>query len=427
MTAEHEQTAEATAAGMLKVVQRRMVTQYPFHARFIACWQVVASASVKTMGVTVRGESVVLFFNPEFVISCTFPELCGVLHHEVNHLLFEHVFLDPSSFKDQNALVIAEELCANEWITEPLPGRPILLSQYPALPHNEDTVTRYRRLAVEHQGDQNRAGLYRKKHSVVPNSPTHEPEMPALYPNRVNETLDDHSIWGTGGMPSAAIGKMAVRVLVREAAAGVPAEQLLSLPPQLRDRVQSIINGGSAGAAAEVLRDTNGGSLDWRRLLNRYVKQATERRPSFVRPARRFPHLTGVVPGQAHRSTRSQVMVVIDTSASLSPLLLEQMARELGSMAAHHSVTVVECDAEIQAVYQYEGKVRILRGRGGTDLRPPFEPKLIRKVRPDVIVYFTDGFGKAPISPPPLQVVWCLTAEGIQPAPWGRVIRLPAM
>ena len=62
---------------------------------------------------------------------------------------------------------------------------------------------------------------------------------------------------------------------------------------------------------------------------------------------------------------------------------------------------------------------------GGTDLRPPFEPEILCKLRPDVVVYFTDGCGPAPERPPRMPVIWCLTPIGDPPARWGHVVRMP--
>lgn len=117
-------------------------------------------------------------------------------------------------------------------------------------------------------------------------------------------------------------------------------------------------------------------------------------------------------------------MAVIDTSASLTPDLLEQIAGELKRMAVDHSVTLVQCDAKIQWIGPLQ-KMTAFRGRGGTDLRPPFKADLLRKHRPDLIVYFTDGNGQAPKHPPKVPVVWCLTHKGRAPVKWGRVIRMP--
>ena len=115
-------------------------------------------------------------------------------------------------------------------------------------------------------------------------------------------------------------------------------------------------------------------------------------------------------------------MAVIDTSASITRPLLNLIAGELDRMARSHEVTVVECDAAVHRIYRYQGELHSVHGRGGTDLRPPFEADVLDTVKPDVVVYFTDGYGPAPTQAPRVSVVWCLTREGNRPAPWGRVV-----
>ena len=81
----------------------------------------------------------------------------------------------------------------------------------------------------------------------------------------------------------------------------------------------------------------------------------------------------------------------------------------LGRMSRTYEIHVVECDAEITAEYRFAGSLEELQGRGGTDLCPPLEPQVLRRVRPDVVVYFTDGDGPAPDLAPKVPVIWCLT------------------
>ena len=97
------------ARGMLEIAQKRMLGTFPLHARFVARWQIEPTQAIPTMAVTVRGSTIWLLYNPDFVVSCSFDELAGVVHHEVNHLLFEHVFMAPTDFPDEEALLIAQE------------------------------------------------------------------------------------------------------------------------------------------------------------------------------------------------------------------------------------------------------------------------------------------------------------------------------
>lgn len=118
-------------------------------------------------------------------------------------------------------------------------------------------------------------------------------------------------------------------------------------------------------------------------------------------------------------------MAVIDTSGSITVPILERINRELRQIGKKGRVTVVECDKKIHATYPYRSGVTEVRGRGGTDLRPPFERDFLAKHRPRVIVYFTDGGGRAPLKPPSVPVIWCLSPRGVQPARWGTAVKMP--
>jgi predicted metal-dependent peptidase len=408
------------AAGMLAIAEQRMLKNYPFHARFIARWRCQATTLVDTMAVTVRDGDILLMYNPVFVIACDFAELAGVLHHEVIHLLFGHVFLDPEEFADQEALTIAEEVTANEFVREPLPGHPILLADYPSLPPHEDTLTRYKRL----ERPQSEPGMDEKLPLVYPNSSLDVPKNAALVPNSApaepllnqSATLDDHSIW-TEARATGPMGELVVRVTITRAAAALSPEDWQDVPEAL----QRLIAGIRAGTS-ETRLTPGQGTLDWRALLRRYVREATTLRPVFNRPPRRFPDLIGIIPGHSRTATRAAVMAVIDTSASITRPLLNLIAGELHRMARSHEVTVVECDAAVHRIYRYQGELHSVHGRGGTDLRPPFAAGVLDTLKPDVVVYFTDGYGPAPTQAPSVPVVWCLTREGNRPALWGRVV-----
>src|SRR5580698_1244229 len=110
------------AAGMLQIALRRMVRDYPFHAHLLSASRFGPDPSIGTMAVTVRNGEFWFLYAPDFVDGCTFDQLAGVLHHEINHVLFEHLFADPVDYPDREALLIAQEVTVNEWVREPLPG-----------------------------------------------------------------------------------------------------------------------------------------------------------------------------------------------------------------------------------------------------------------------------------------------------------------
>ena len=77
-----------------------------------------------------------------------------------------------------------------------------------------------------------------------------------------------------------------------------------------------------------------------------------------------------------------------------------------------------------KGLYPYTKPVTGVMGRGGTDLRPPFAADLLRKHRPNLVLYFTDGCGPAPENPPRMPVIWVLTDSGQMPCKWGRKVRM---
>ena len=404
--------AARQADGRIRGAIQRVAGKYPFHAKVLERFIVRPRPSVSTMGVTVSGDDVLLLHNPAFVLSIRLDELVGVLLHEVHHVVFGHVLADPADFPDSWARVVAEEVTVNEFVTEPLPLVPVLLSQYPGLPPRESTRRRYRRLA-RHAARTPIAGVPGATPAPAPGVGTGA---------GAGAVVDDHSVWREAAADPQRAGA-ALRAAVHDAAIDVGAG---AVPGYLRGVLAAMGVGRLAGDGTYELAGGGGGGagcLPWARLLRRYAGQHLRARPDFRRPPRRCPGLVWVVPGRGRLGDLPRVMAVIDTSGSVTPDLLEQISGELARLAGSFAVTVVECDAAVHAVYPYR-PLTTVHGRGGTDLRPPLEPSFLRGHRPDLVVYFTDGWGPAPACPPRVPVVWCLTPSGTEPADWGRVIRM---
>jgi predicted metal-dependent peptidase len=229
------------------------------------------------------------------------------------------------------------------------------------------------------------------------------------------QSLDGHDLWRTDQTGEGANETDLMALL------------LAAPDPRLMCKRWLVGLTGNDRAACEDLGQTNAPEkpLDWKRLLERYGGQSPRLVPSFSRPPRRFPRLVGVVPGHKHVRTRPKIMAVVDTSGSMDQATLRRISGQLKHIEREGEVTVVECDKEIQATYRLRGPVEKVHGRGDTDLRPPLACEFLAKVRPHVIVYFTDGDGPAPQHAPNLPVLWCLTKQGKKPAPWGHVVRMP--
>jgi predicted metal-dependent peptidase len=359
------------------------------------------------MGVTMDGEDLVLLQNPAFVLGTPDDELIGVLLHEVHHVVLGHLVADSADYPDTWARTVAEEVTVNEYIRELLPAEAIMLESFPQLPPLESTDRRYQRLRRVRRRPpidgpaSHRAGQGRSS------GPSHL------------HTVDDHSSWAQARQDLAR-SQAAIRGIIQLAALQVGMD---NIPPDLYESLAHFGIGSKAGSCMHEVQGDMHGRLNWRRVLDRYVGQALEMRPTFARPPRRFPDLIGVLPAWRRQAAKPNIMAIIDTSSSISAPLLEQVSGELAALARHFTVTIAECDSAVQRVYACRPLASVC-GRRGTDFRPPLGSAFLRRHGPDLVVYFTDGAGPAPAAPPRCPVIWCLVPGGQPPAPWGRVIHM---
>lgn len=397
------------AEGQIRLAIQRLVKRYPFHAGVLERFALQSRPDISTMGVTLLGKRIALVYNPEFVLAIQLDELMGVLLHEVYHVVFGHLTTPREAYPDRWARTVAEEVTVNEFVTEPLPGEPITLELFPDFPSMESTAERYQRLVLV----TDRFPIEENQHSQPAGDEGDEGD------GDVEHLVDDHSGWEAAtDDPDAA--EAAVKAVLQEAVLKVGVQDL-------DDEMKAALGQQGMGSLLKDILleglDKPAPRLEWARLLQRYVGGVPRREADFRRPPRRAPELVGVMPGRSRRSGYPNITAVIDTSGSMTPDLLAMVSSELGRMARQNKVTVVECDAEIKRTYRFR-PITEVKGGGGTDLRPPFETALLRKLKPDLIIYFTDGCGPAPERAPKVPVIWCLTPGGVAPVEWGRVIEM---
>ena len=412
---------EREAKGRLKIAILRMAKSYPFHTHLLQSNRFRYDQDVDTIGVTIRDFKLQFLYSPAFVCACEFEELTGLLHHMVNHVLFEHLLVEPEAFSDREARTIAEEVTVNEWIKEPLPGDPITLEQFPDLPKGEDTDTRYTRLAGKSAVlSQKTLQTGRKTVPNVPKTVQNEPKNGCSGENSGRKTLDNHDVWKQA-QENPILGKLVVQHAVRQAKHALDERDWDALPDDIRRHIDTVLAGSTSKNSTERIHGGKAGLLDWKSELRRFVARATESQPSLHRVPRRFPELVGIIPGKSYSPNRLNIISVIDTSVSMTTDLLDQIGGELRILSRDCNITVVECDTEIRSVYRFQREITKVHGRGGTDLRPPFERKFLSRHQADALIYFTDGHGPAPDKPARIPTLWCLTPSGVPPAEWGKV------
>lgn len=171
--------------------------------------------------------------------------------------------------------------------------------------------------------------------------------------------------------------------------------------------------------------------IDWRAVLRDFVASAASSRFAWVPPSRRHLHRSWFLPSRP-RAPTLRLAVAIDTSGSTEldwPWFVSEV-RAICRSFDRFEVRLLLCDSALRHDevlgddHPRQTPLAALSGGGGTDFRPVFA-RLVGDP-PPALVFFTDGMGPAPTSPPPYPVLWCLVSQGHAPAPWGSRVAVPA-
>lgn len=392
------------------VHEQHFLQRYPYYAHLLASVQPVLDPSVPLMGVSLhaapgRGPRYYLHVNID-ALSREPQYLRGILLHEVHHIALGHLS-HPKFFgaAQRDLMQIAQETSANEHIVEPLPD-PVLWQHYErfGLRAGQSTLERYQLLC-----DARAEG--------------HEPK-----PQRAGQPVDDHD-WLDGPVPPGGVSE--TREVIQQARdqGAADAERAREAPREQALRAQRI-----AGHTPEQLLAQLGGTheareveLDWRAALRMFVARTRAPAHTWARPARRFPTRVGELPGRSYQpraALRPRLLVAIDTSLSMSERELTEVSLQLQQLGELAQLQIVECDVMVARSYPFTGRLDQVKGRGGTDLRPVFEPSFLRVHRAEGVIYFTDGDGPYPTSQPGLPVLWVLTKPSAFACPWGARAKL---
>lgn len=185
--------------------------------------------------------------------------------------------------------------------------------------------------------------------------------------------------------------------------------------------------GKLGGALARVVGELLQPKLPWRMLLARYMTEVAKDDYSYSRPSRREGEM--IMPSL--RSSQANIVVVLDTSGSVSTEELNEFLAEINTLKAQlrASITLHACDTALatDGPWSFEAwddfkLPREFHGGGGTDFNPIFEWLKMLGKSPDMLLYFTDAEGPFPPIEPNFPVIWLV--KGKAPTPWGQRIQL---
>ena len=192
--------------------------------------------------------------------------------------------------------------------------------------------------------------------------------------------------------------------------------------------------GNVPSSIKKYIEQLNTTKTPWRRLLRLFAaRQACHlRHVTFKKQNKRL--IEEGMPGFKY-DKKLKLVVAIDTSGSISEKELSLFSSELLNIRkCGAEVTVIECDCKIQNTYKLDKKFKPeFRGRGGTDFRPVWQYIDNHRIKPDAIIYLTDGKGQAPEKSryptlwaltPAGEKPWMLTEQGKRPVEWGITVTI---
>ena len=191
---------------------------------------------------------------------------------------------------------------------------------------------------------------------------------------------------------------------------------------------QAMQAGKLGGSMARMVNFMLQPKLPWRMLLAKYMTASARDDYSYSRPSTRrgdpaiFPRL---------RSSQINVAVGIDISGSVDDKDMNEFLSEVGAIKGNMRarITLLPCDAELAEgvpwIFEPWEDIEmpsVLQGGGGTSFCPVFDWLDVQDQHPDLLLYFTDGQGTFPESPPSYPVIWLV--KGKQTVPWGQRVQL---
>ena len=375
-------------------------------------WNIKEDKSVPAMATDYEH----LFFNPSIVERLNINELCAVLLHEILHVIFLHpTEIDKifSEGKDPVLWNIAQEMVVNAEVQKLIKSRKNIDFILPGVP-----ISPFKGILLKKSEIENKNSLEREKVSGY----WYDEEWADKTSFEIYNALEKFSkeqkenlkkmysnIFGNDIKPCKD------RKIMREAIERIIAvykkamQKKGDLPLGIKRQIMCLMES----------------RVPWYRILQAFInKFALRQAENFYWNAPNFRHPLArkiIVPGYVKEEIED-VVVVIDTSGSISNYQLERFVSELIKIKSYiDEIIVYTTDAKIHEKIKIKDLKEILfkiefKGGGGTDFYEVF--KEVKKCA--CMIFFTDGYATYPETVPKYPVLWILTKNS-QKRPWGKV------
>jgi len=388
----------------------QLLLKEPFFSHILSGTTRSITTKTPTAAVGIGDGHILLMVNADFFLNelKTVSQRIAVLKHETLHLVFKHLFRELKN-KDHELINLAADIVVNQYIGDwELPKTAVTLNTFPDLELSPGQTIEYyyERLAAL------KGIISSGKNNDKSKHPISQKALEQLYGASRHS---DHSIWmDEKSLFNPAGLRELLENQVLNAAARSPEKSYGTLPGEIRQ-------------AIEMIREQRKPKVDWKQQLRLFA--SSHGKTYVTHTMKRISKRFGTRPGIRIRR-KNRVVVVIDTSGSISAETLEAFIAEVeGIRRSGAEITIIEADCKVQNVYPYSPRKKIVvNGRGGTDFNPAFAYINSGKSGSfDACIYLTDGRAAEPDIRPRAPILWILSSDGNNGdhLKWGRRKVLP--
>ncbi len=423
-----EKTFEQKAAAVLKSMEQdrqKLLTRQPFIGLILMNLELVPMPGNRLRTACTDGRRIMMSIS--FYAKLDLEERLFVMAHEAWHCVLMHGVRYQT--RNQHLFNIAADLEIHFMLQKEKMKEPFVLPHDPAW-NGLSAAAIYEKLG--HKPPRNSRSNARGGYGF---SSGKESEHSKGQGN--GEGFDEHTFSGGGNMQQAGTTGDANNDTTGETSISeTPAwdaqsvermRRIVIQAAQIMERTQGHLPAHIQGIVEKLRKP----ELPWRDLLRQFVTSCYGGSRRWLPPERRYVSRHLYLP--SYRDNRMNAVMAIDTSGSTTgdlPQFFAELSSLLNSFGKY-DLTIIQCDCVIQHVETFSETKRFPRnyqwesfGHGGTSFVPPFNYVREHRLKPEIFIYLTDGFGDAPETKPRFPVLWVLTQDGRTPAKWGRCIKL---
>lgn len=361
----------------------QLLLEEPFFSHILASLnkEVVGSDHrMKSVGIKIVNNQHVLVINSSFwqeKLTNT-AHRYGWLKHEILHIILMHTIADLQG-KNSILCYIAMDLVINQYIDEDkLTESSFTIEQFPELHLLKHQTWEYYYWE-----------LFKLPEEVVSQLTDH------------NDSVDSHELWKDHSEMTSVekeLQKAFIKQLIGNAKEKTTNNDWGAIDKHLKEYLEGLLISKPP-------------TINWRKMVRLFSSnsQKTKIQNSIKRVSKRY----GTVPGLRIKRT-NKLLIAIDTSGSINKNELEEFFTEIFHLwRTGVEILITECDVTIKRIYVYKGILpKFVLGRGGTDFNAPIQ-QAKDEIKPDGIIYFTDGFGLPPTVTTSIPILWVISSDGI--------------